>query len=229
MYFPYKIIDLSHPLSEEIPCWNNSCGFNLTTTIDYSDCSGPTVFRVQRMNMHAGIGTHIDAPAHTVPGGETVLQLLLQNLIVPCVVINVAQQSHQDYKISLADVEFFEQKHGPILKNSCVFFYTGWSERWNNRDQYHNNHKFPSVDSAVASYLIAKDIAGLGIDTLSCDVPSGGFPVHTLMLGAGKYLIENVANLYKLPAVGSFSCALPLPIRQATESSVRLVAFLSTT
>lgn len=68
---------------------------------------------------------------------------------------------------------------------------------------------------------------GLGIDTLSPDRPGAGYPVHQLFLGAGKYLIENVANAVKLPAVGSYILALPLKLLQGTEAPLRLVALIN--
>jgi hypothetical protein len=42
-------------------------------------------------------------------------------------------------------------------------------------------------------------------------------------LGAGKILIENVANLDAMNPTGDFLMALPLKIKHGTESPVRLV------
>lgn len=70
--FPYHIIDLSHPLDSLIPTWEGDCGFSKSILLDYSDCTTNPQFRVQSIKMHAGIGTHIDAPAHYVQNGQTV-------------------------------------------------------------------------------------------------------------------------------------------------------------
>src|ERR1700722_20945542 len=70
-------IDLTHALSPEIPCWDNDCGFQHGLTLDYADCSTDIKFRVQKFEMPAGIGTHMDAPAHCIPGGKTIDEISL--------------------------------------------------------------------------------------------------------------------------------------------------------
>lgn len=67
MIFPYKIIDLTHTLDEQIPSWSGGCRFNIEVKLDYSDCRQNEEFRVQQFKMHAWIGTHMDAPAHCIP------------------------------------------------------------------------------------------------------------------------------------------------------------------
>lgn len=63
MNFPYKIIDLSHILDEATIAWDGNCGFEHILETDYADCASEVPFRVQKIKMPAGIGTHIDAPA----------------------------------------------------------------------------------------------------------------------------------------------------------------------
>ena len=75
----------------------------------------------------------------------------------------------------------------------------------------------------MAEHLLARNIAGIGIDTLSPDRPDSGFPVHQLLLGADKYIIENVANPQQMPKTGGFALVLPMKIQGATEAPTRLV------
>ncbi len=83
--FPYKLIDLTQTLSEETPSWDGGCGFNHNIKLDYDECDSATKFRVGQIKMHAGIGTHIDAPSHCIPGAATVEQVPLDTLIAPLV------------------------------------------------------------------------------------------------------------------------------------------------
>src|ERR1700682_1741488 len=99
--FPYSIIDLTHTLSETIPSWNGSCGFKQTIKCNYTDCATSVKFRVHQITMHSGIGTHIDAPAHCFAGTSTIDQLELNKLVAPCVAIDVSQQAHERYSISV--------------------------------------------------------------------------------------------------------------------------------
>lgn len=221
-----KKIDLTHRLLLETPSWNGSFDFELSVDTDYKDCTPPNLFRTQKIKCSAGIGTHMDAPAHVIPEGRTIDKLTLDELVTDCVVINVSSEADANYMIMPTVVEKFEKKYGEIKSNSFVIFYTGWDKRWSNREKYNNNHKFPSVDLSTAQLLLQRNIAGLGIDTLSADTGANGFPVHQAILGANKYLVENVANANELPPVGAKIFVLPIKIKDATEAPIRLIALV---
>lgn len=224
--FPYKIVDLTHTLNQAIPSWSGGCGFKSQIKLDYDDCSEEVKFRVQQFKMHAGIGTHIDAPAHCVPGGLTVEQLSLSNLLAPAVVIDVSSLAHEHYSVTVEDIENFEKSYGVIQPNTCVLIKTGWEKFWHDPLKYRNHHLFPAVSKEVAQLLLERNIVGLGIDTLSPDRPGEGYPVHDLLLGSDKFIIENVANLDALPPKGAYILALPLKVEGATEAPIRLVGLI---
>lgn len=224
--FPYQLVDLTHDLSRSSPSWDAVCGFSHNTTLDYSDCDSNTKFRVQEIQMSAGIGTHIDSPSHCKDGGLTVAELELDNLIAPLIVIDVHHKITDNYIVSEQDIFEFEEKYGKIQPNSFVAFYTGWSKYWNDPTKYHNNHIFPSISTEVANILISRKITGIGIDTLSPDANNYDFPVHNLILGANKYIIENIAQLDKMPHTGAFAIILPMKAKGLTESPVRMIGLL---
>lgn len=219
-----NLIDLTHPLNNGIPTWDGSCGFDSRIATDYGDCVEPNIFRIQRLSCSAGIGTHIDAPAHVIPNGRTIDQLTLSELVTECVVIDVSHEADEGYLITPTTLNLWEKKYGEIPARSLVIFYTGWDGRWKTPDRYRNNHLFPSVHPTTARFLIERGVAGVGTDTLSCDRGDNGFPVHHALLGADKYLIENIANAGLLPATGAKVFALPTNIEGGTEAPLRLVA-----
>lgn len=219
-------MDVTHTLSPEIPTWDGSCGFKLSINTDYKDCSPPDVFRTQGITMGAGTGTHMDAPAHCFEGAKTIDMLEMENLVTDCAVIDISEEADENYIVLPEVVEKFEKEYGEIKPNSFVIFYTGWSKFWNEKEKYINDHKFPSVHEDTAKLLVQRGIAGLGIDTLSADTGVNGFPVHRTILGAGKYLVENIANAENLPRTGSKILVLPLKIKDATEAPVRLIALI---
>lgn len=130
MTFPYKIIDLTHTLDNTIPTWNGGCGFNHDLHIDYSDCEGDDKFRVMKIRMHAGIGTHMDAPSHCISNGKCIHDFDVNELCMPCVVIDVSKKCHERYSLTPEDIIHFENKHGLITQGSCVMVKTGWSKFW---------------------------------------------------------------------------------------------------
>lgn len=226
MQFPYMLVDLTHTLDPTIPSWDGDCGFTLEGEWSASSDAGGPSFHLQQMKMHAGIGTHMDAPAHCIPGGLSIADLPLDQLIAPCVVLDQSDNCHADLRLLPQDIEIFESIHGPIASGSFVFVYTGWAQFWSDADLYRNNHVFPSIARAAAEMLLERGVCGLGIDTLSPDRPAEGFPVHQLFLGQGKYLIENAASLEKMPPCGGFVLALPIKIKEAAEAPVRLVGII---
>jgi len=217
-------IDLTHTLNPTVPNWNGNCGFKNNVVVNYADCKTKTKFCVQTFEMNAGIGTHMDAPAHCFSDGKTISDIPLGQLINPCVVINIADKCHESYQVSIDDILHFEKQYGKIEKHHFVIIRTGWDKYWSQPEKYRNNLKFPTVSSDVAELLLQREIVGLGIDTLSPDSDSGDFPVHDLVLGAGKYIVENIANAHLLPPTNSYVIALPLKIKDGTESPIRLIA-----
>jgi kynurenine formamidase len=226
MAFPYTIIDLTHMLEEDIPSWNGGCGFHCELTVDYADCTTETKFRTHQLTLQAGMGTHMDAPAHCIPGAATIEQISLSQLCIPCVMIDVSTVCHERYSVSPHDIAQFENNYGTIARGTFVMIKTGWERFWHAPEQYHNQYAFPSVSAEAAQLLINRGVCGLGIDTLSPDRPESGYPVHQLFLQQGKYLVENAANLNSLPVQGSFLLILPMKIKGATEAPIRMMALV---
>lgn len=227
MTFPYQLIDLTHTLDPSTPTWDGGCGFEAFIHVDYKDCEYDTKFRIMKMRMNAGIGTHIDAPSHCFSNGKCIHELALEDVCLPCVVIDISPKAHERYSLSLEDIKQFEETYRPIQKGACVMVRTGWDRFWSEPEKYRNNHLFPSVSGDAAEILIKRGVKALGIDTLSSDRLEDGFIVHQAFLGAGLVLLENVAHLSKMPAVGGFIMALPLKIKDATEAPLRLVGLVN--
>ncbi len=218
-------IDLTHTLSPEVPNWDEECCFKADIKVDYKDCTPPNLFRVQKFEMRGGAGTHIDAPAHCFPNGKTIEDLDLENLVTDCIVVHTDTVT-EDYLITPKVLEKFENENGQIPSNTFVIFHTGWDQYWHDAKKYRNDLKFPSLHVDTAKLLVERNVAGIGIDTLSPDAIGEDFPVHRVLLGAGIYIVENVANAKELPPVGARIIVMPLKIKGGTESPIRLVALV---
>ncbi|NGX51560.1 MAG: Kynurenine formamidase [Chlamydiae bacterium] len=221
----FKVVDLTHALTSEVPTWSGSCGFCLEVKSDYDQ-----MFRVQEMKMLAGVGTHMDAPSHRIQGGDSIADIPLEQLIVPACVIDLSARADAEYELSVEDIEEYETTYGCIPKNSLLIAYTGWSRFWTDPDAYRNEDAsgkmhFPAFSSEAAELLVKREIAGIAIDTLSPDCLDPSFSVHKIILAAGKYIIENVANGSQIPPKGAYIIALPLR-SEATESPIRLVGLI---
>ncbi len=197
----------------------------METVSDYGekDSAG---FRVQRYASLAGVGTHLDSPAHGNDQGRDTAGLSLERLACPCVVVDVSDQCHDRYEVSVLDLEAFEAREGVLSPGSFVFIRTGWERFWNDPDRYWNDGVFPFLSPDAVEFLLKRDVSGLGVDTLSPDLAEGAFPAHRKFLGQGKFLVENAAGLSLLPPKGAYVLALPLPVVGGVESPIRLVGLI---
>lgn len=226
MFDKVKCIDLTHELSPDIPTWNGSCGFYLEKKQDYDQ-----MFLVQQIKMHAGVGTHMDAPCHCISKGNAIADLPLRLFLVPACVIDVSLRAHADYVVSKEDIDEYEEAFGKIPKGVLVIAYTGWSRFWPDVIAYRNvdaqgKMHFPAFSKEAAEVLVQRDVAGLAIDTLSPDCHDTTYPVHHLLLGEGKYIIENIADCSHMPPKGAYVVALPLRINEAAEAPMRIIGLI---
>jgi kynurenine formamidase len=114
-----------------------------------------------------------------------------------------------------------------------VFLFTGWSRFWTNYTRYKNQDPmgrlhFPGYSEAAAKLLVRdRKVRGLGIDTLSIDRGlSRDFAAHHVVNGAGRYALENVANLDRLPPQGFHVVVAPLKIETGSGGPARILAIL---
>lgn len=219
-------IDLTHSLQPGIPDWDGCCGFTMTEKIFANDA-----ICVQSLSTPAGIGTHMDAPCHFIRNTRDIASIPLEQLIVPAVIIDVRKNVTPHYFLSVHDIIAFEMQHGPIPEHSLVLLLTGWAQYWQDPLRYravdaHGRREFPGFSLASAEYLLTKNIVGIGIDTLSPDGSYPHFPVHNLILGQGKYILENLCNLENVPPIGAQVIALPIKINGGAEAPARIVAIV---
>ncbi len=228
-----RIVDLTHRLSSKIPYWPGG---------QYRPFEFTALATLPRDGVYSGffampehMGTHVDAPNHFVEGQPSVDEIRPDQLICRAVVLDVRDRVRQnpDYQLTVSDIRRWEQTHGRIPRRALVFLHTGWGTRWESPKDYLNRDAqgvmhFPGFSPEAAEFLVKeRQILGLGIDTLSVDYgPSKDFPVHHITHGAGKYHLENVANLDRLPARGAAVVVGVLPIEGGSGGPARVLALL---
>ena len=223
MFEGIAFVDLTHRVTTEMPTWSGACGFCHEVKRDYDQG-----IRILKYTMHASAGTHMDAPSHFYKEGKNIAEIPLEQLIVPCCVIDVSAKRGEALLIHASDVKDYEREHGKIPKGSFVIGFTGWQEFWSSPEKYRNVKEdkkmhFPGFSKESAELLLEREVVGIGIDTLSPDVCNPDNPVHHLMLGEGKYIVENLCQLDQLPKKGGYVFVLPIKIGIGTEACVRCI------
>ncbi|MDA0806365.1 MAG: cyclase family protein [Planctomycetota bacterium] len=228
-----RILDLTHVLNEKNAYWPGPGyePFRLTTiaTIEKDGVLS------KAFSMPEHLGTHIDAPNHFETGQPDLSMIKPDQLFGPGVVIDIAARAEVDADTTLTveDIRDWEATHGQIPEGAIVLLHTGWGRLWNNYSRYKNQDAmgklhFPSYSGEAAKFLIHQRKAkGLGIDNLSIDSGiSKDFAVHHIVNKAGRYGLENVANLDKLPARGFFLIVAPIRIEAGSGGPTRILAVL---
>lgn len=75
-------------------------------------------------------GTHLDAPRHFNPDGWSVSEIPLNRMLyVPVAVVDIVEQAFQNssYKLSAADLQQWEERHGPLPDGGLLMVRSGWS------------------------------------------------------------------------------------------------------
>lgn len=229
-----SMIDLSWPLDESNPYWPaaNYKPFELTTiaTLEKNGVLSKAFYTPEHL------GTHLDAPNHFEKNQPSVDELRPIDLFGPGVVIDVSARAEvdADFRLSPQDITEWERTHGRIPDGAIVFLHTGWGRHWKNYARYKNQDAtglmhFPGYSEEAARWLVAqRKIRGVGIDTLSIDYGlSKDFIVHHVINGAGRYGLENVASLDKLPPTGFYVTVAPVKIKSGSGGPVRLMAIFS--
>lgn len=232
-----RVVDLTHSFDEKTIFWPTSPTTFKLDRLSYGKTEAGFFYAANALCTPEHGGTHLDAPIHFAEGRRTADQIPVEQLIGPAVVIDVAAKAaaDADYRLTAAEIQAWEQKHGAIPRGAIVMLRTGWGRRWPDRKRYMGDDKpgdasnlhFPSYGADAARLLVERKVGALGVDTASIDHgPSKDFIVHQIASAAEIPGLENVANLEELPATGAWVIALPMKIAGGSGGPVRIVALV---
>ena len=208
-----KVIDLTHSIHAGMPVYPGTepPAFSTPCTIEKDG------FTEKKIALYSHTGTHIDAPAHIIPGAKTLDQLNLDHYFGQACMLDLKFLNRPT--IDIAALKPYEDL---MSKNDFVLLYTGWSEFWNKGGYFEG---YPVLSQEAATWISQfRSLKGLGVDMISIDREGiSDFPIHRILLEQDIVIIENLTNLQGLPRMGlSFSC-LPLKFEDADGSPVRAV------
>jgi arylformamidase len=207
---PIRIYDISLPISESLVVWPGDPPIRITqpSHLDRGDEA-----TVTRLDMGAHTGTHVDAPAHFVPGGSGVDDLDLNVLVGPALVVDAREADALS-----ADV--LETLPIP-LGTERVLFRTRNSDLWaRGEPEFHN--EFVAITESGARWLIERGVRLVGVDYLSVAPFDAIIPTHRALLRAGVVAIEGLDLSGIGPGAYQLVC-LPLKIVGADGAPARAI------
>lgn len=237
-----RIVDLTHTLSPDFPTLVLPPEFAQATPVKIErlsryDESGPAWYW-NKLTLSEHTGTHFDAPSHWITGRDLALNTVdtmpLEHMIRPACVVDCSRQSaaDADYLLTVDALLEWEKQHGRIPPGWWVFMRTDWyrksgAEYANLKDD--GAHTPGPTEEAVRWLVEERDIIGFGTETIGTDAGQAGnfplpFPAHSLLHGAGRYGLQCLTNLDKLPARGAIILSAPLKVLDGSGSPLRVLA-----
>lgn len=208
------IIDLTHTIAPEMPVYPGtpSPSMEAACTVERDG------YRETMLHMVSHTGTHMDAPCHLLPGGETLDAMAPDRFCGNAAVVDVSHLGER----GIITEELLRTRQEDLQQAEFVLFYTGWEQKWGKPDYF---SAFPVMDEEAARFLVSCGMKGVGTDAISVDpVEMAHLPVHRVLLGAGMVIVENL-RLQKLAGERRVRFyALPLKYRNADGAPVRAVA-----
>ena len=209
------IIDLSHPIHNGMPIFPGDAETSITQASTY-DREG---YLVHSLTMSSHAGTHLDAPLHYLPSGDTVdSHKVLEACVGPARVLDATGVA-EGGEIMPSDLGVSPKSFSP---GERILLATGWSEHLG-RDGYHD--RFPSVSDELAALLVECGAALLGVETPTLHRTKSD-ELHRMLLSSGIIVVENLANLRQLAGKQVFFSAAPLKLRGLDGSPVRAYAII---
>jgi arylformamidase len=203
-----RVYDVSITLGPDAPIWEDETGPVLETIADMAAGDHATV---TRFSMGSHNGTHVDAPAHFVPGAATIEQLSPESLVGPAVVVEHTGPGD----ITAADLEAL----GVNGDHPRVLFKTANRRLWEDTSF---RRDFVALAPSGAQRLIELGVRLVGIDYLSIEAyDAADHAVHRSLLQAGVVILEGV-DLREVPAGEYLLVCAPLKLAGAEGAPARV-------
>ena len=233
------LVDLTHTYEAQSIFWPTADPFRLDKVADGMTPAGYYYASNNFFSSEHG-GTHMDAPVHFAQGSHTADQVPLDRLVGPALVIDVTEAARQnaDYRVTVADLQAWEQQHGQIEPNAILLIRTGFSQRWPDAARYLGTAErgpaavpklhFPGLHPDAAKWIVAsRPVRALGIDTASIDYgQSSLYESHRALYATNIPAFENLTALEQLPLRGASIVALPMKIKGGSGAPLRAIAIL---
>jgi len=171
----------------------------------------PEAREAMKITIGAHSGTHLDAPAHHVPGGKCLDDFPLDSFVLPAQVVEVFDPE----AVRAADLEDVAVRPG-----EAILFRTGNSHSGRViSGEFSDRYVYISADAA--QWCVDRGLALVGLDYISVD-RYGDTAAHRILLGAGLLVLEGVNLADVRPGRYTLIC-FPLRIKGAEGSPVRAV------
>ena len=205
-----NIIDITVPLTTEMPTWPGCKGIRITQTMRMDEGDS---YNVSRLDCNLHTGTHVDAPSHFLQNGITVEKLPLDVLVGPSYVAHLPDAADIT-AVNLTDLNLPSGIERLLL-------HTRNSELWETKVTEFRKD-FVALTHDAAQWIVDKGIRLIGVDYLSVQRYRDNARTHQILLGADTIALEGL-NLSNVKSGFYELICLPLRLVGAEASPVRAI------
>jgi kynurenine formamidase len=200
-------VDLTHAFAPGIPHY---AGFADEERRVLGDFEAGAEFVVHEYKLVGQWGTHVDPPSH-FGGAQTLDAISVTGMLLPLTVVH-AGAPDPDFVCTQATLTDWEAEHGRIPEGAFVALHTGWGAHWPDAEALRNDGHSPGWGVDAVEWLAReRAVTAIGHDTLDTDpgalIHAGQAPAEAAILKAGRWQLELLANLDRVPATGALICA----------------------
>jgi kynurenine formamidase len=180
-------VDLTHPIASGMQTYPDDPAVGVREHATH-DADG---YRVQALELGSHTGTHVDAPAHTEPGGRTIDAYPPERFVFDAARVDCRELGAR----AAIGPERLPAADGLEL----VAFHTGWDDHWGSERYLDHPYLAPETAERCAERGLAVATDTLNPDPTPTDRADedepAGFGAHHALLGADCLVIENLRNL----------------------------------
>ncbi len=191
-----RIIDLSLPIEEGMPFYPGDPEPHVKKFIGYEEKG----YMVHQLIIGTHTATHVDVPAHFIPGGKTLEKVGIEHFI--------------------GEGEAFKVDTEISPRTDVILIYTGTNKKWRKGWKMDD---IKVINEELAEKLVKSKVKLVGIDS-----PSIGSPeVHRILLSNDVIIVENLSDSLSMLVGKRFTLyAVPILISGADGGQARAFAYI---
>ncbi len=194
-----RVYDVTLTISPALPTWPGDPTVKVERNLKMEQGD---VCNLTHLSLSAHTGTHVDAPFHFIPDGDTVENLPLKTLIGRAYVVDLPRAER-------ITTETLQNADIPP-RTRRVLFKTRNSRQWaKGATDFIENYVALTPDAAA--YLVKRGVKLVGVDYLSVAPFDDVAPTHEVLLKAGVVIVEGLDLSEVAQGRYTFYC-LPLKI-----------------
>ncbi len=213
-----RIVDLTMPIHEGMQTF--PAHWHPFVEVSQMGRHGIENRETRKLVLGTHTGTHMDAPLHFIPGGATVDEIPLEQIVGPATLVDL---SHVKPFHAVSQAQLEKAIGNRPVERTVIRF--DWNRMLGTMAYYTDQ---PFLAEEAASWLIERGCRLIALDAAMPDDPKNGrgcdndSPNHKILLGKGAVIVEYLVNLKEIGAPTFELVVAPIKVRGGDGAPARV-------